>query len=70
MATSVAIGQKWSVWLPSRRQWLLATVIRREPGHAILKYDTRYGIAAGYDEEKADEDTMLTASNLFRFVET
>jgi len=69
MPTSVAIDQKWSVWLPSRRQWLLTTVIRRENGQATLKYDSRYGLGAGYDEERADEVTMLTASNLFRFVE-
>lgn len=68
MPTSVTIGQKWSVWLPSRRQWLLTTVISREDGQATLKYDSHYGIGAGYDEERADEATMLTASNLFRFV--
>ncbi len=69
MPTSVAIGQKWSVWLPSRRQWLLATVIGREDGQATLKYDTRYGIATGNDGQKADEATMLAAASLFRFVE-
>ena len=68
MPTNVAIGQKWSVWLPSRRQWLLTTVISREGGQATLKYDHRYGIAATYDEQKADEATMLAASNLFRFI--
>jgi len=70
MPTSVAIDQKWSVWLPSRRQWLLTTVIRRENGQATLKYDSRYGLGAGYDEERADEAAMLATSNLFRFVET
>lgn len=69
MPTGVEIGQKWSVWLPSRRQWLLSTVVRRENGRATLKHDGRYGLDAGSDEESADEDTMLVASNLFRFVE-
>ena len=70
MPMSVAIGQKWSVWLPSRRQWLLTTVIGREDGQATLKYDIRYGMDAGYEEKRADEATMLAASSLFRFVET
>ena len=69
MPASVAIGQKWSVWLPSRRQWLLTTVIDRKDGQATLKYDGRYGLAAGYEEQKAEEATMLAASSLFRFVE-
>jgi len=69
MPTNVAIGQKWSVWLPSRRQWLLTTVINREDGRATLKYDSRYGLGSGYDEERAEEATMLAASNLFHFVE-
>lgn len=70
MPTTVMIGQKWSIWLPSRRQWLITTVIGRADGLATLKYDSRYEIGAGYDEERADEDTMLTASNLFRFIAT
>jgi hypothetical protein len=70
MPASVAIGQKWSVWLPSRRQWLLSTVVNREDGRATLKYDSRYELGAGHDEENAEEATMLTTSNLFRFVET
>ncbi len=70
MPTSVTIGQKWSVWLPSRRQWLLATVTSRDEGLATLKYDMRYKLGAGFDEERADEATMLSASNLFRFIET
>lgn len=70
MPTSVTIGQKWSIWLPSRRQWLLTTVISQADGKATLKYDSRYGIGTGYDEERVDEVTMLTTSSLFRFVTT
>ena len=39
-------------------------------GHATLKYDPRYKIGAGYDEHRADESTMLTATNLFRLMES
>jgi len=67
--TSVMIGQKWSVWSPSRRQWLLATVVEQEHGQATLKYHSGYGIAGDYNEQKADVATMLAAPNLFRFVE-
>jgi hypothetical protein len=69
MPTQVEVGQSWSIWVPGRRQWLLATVIRRDKGQAILAYDQRYGIAKGADQQSADETTMLDASNLFRFVE-
>jgi hypothetical protein len=70
MPTDVKIGQSWSIWVPGRRQWLLATVIRRENGQATLAYDHRYGIAKGSDHQQADESTMLAAPNLFRLVET
>jgi hypothetical protein len=66
---SVEIGQRWSIWVPGRRQWLLATVVRRADGQAALKYDARYGIGAKADEQSADESTMLTATNLFRLLE-
>ena len=69
MPTEVKIGQKWSTWVPGRRQWLLMTVIGREDGQVVLKYDARYGIGSGYDEERADEATMLSTANRFRFVE-
>ncbi len=69
MATLVAIGQKWSVWAPGRQQWLLAAVVSRKEGQATLKYDPRYGVGVGSDERVADESTMLTTSNLYRFVE-
>ena len=65
----VEIGQNWSIWVPGRRQWLLAKVVRRQDGQATLKYDPRYHIGIGYDEQRADESTMLTAPNLFRQVE-
>jgi hypothetical protein len=70
MPTNVTIGQKWSVWVAGRQQWLLMTVIGREDGRATLKYDVRYGMTAGDDEKRADEDTMLATSNLYRFVES
>jgi hypothetical protein len=69
MPTEVRIGQKWATWVSSRHQWLLATVTSQENGQATLKYDARYEIGPGYDEQKVDEATMLTHSNLFRFVE-
>lgn len=69
MPANVTIGQKWSVWSPSRRQWLLAVVVDRENGQATLKFDTRYGISASTEREKADESRMLAESSLFRFVE-
>ena len=68
MPSTIEIGQTWSAWVPGRRQWLLATVIRRDKGEAVLKFDPRYGAGQGYDEQRADETTMMTASNLFRFV--
>lgn len=64
----IKLGQKWSVWVPSRCQWLLTTVIRRQDGQATLQYDRRYGIAHGYDEQKSDETAMMENSSLFRFV--
>ena len=66
MPAAVEVGQNWSVWVPGRRQWLLATVIYRSNGKATLKYDPRYRIGADRDECSADESTMLTAPNLFR----
>ena len=69
MQPTVEIGQDWSIWVPGRRQWLLGKVIRRADGQATLKYDARYRLGTGYDEERADENTMLTARNLFRLVE-
>lgn len=70
MPTTVTIGQRWSTWAPSRRQWLLSTVIRQEHGEATLKYDSRYGMSSSDDELKADETTMLATPSLFRFVES
>jgi hypothetical protein len=64
----VKMGQLWSIWVPSRRQWLLAKVIQREGGKATLKMDQRYNLARGYDEHSADETTMLESPNLFRAV--
>ena len=69
MVQSVEIGQHWSVWVPGRRQWLLGTVVRRAGGQATLQYDARYGIGPKLDEQRADESTMLSATNLFRLLE-
>ena len=69
MPPSVTIDQKWSVWSPGRRQWLLATVVGLEDGQATLRYDPGYGIAGSYNEQKADEASMLAEPNLFRIVE-
>jgi hypothetical protein len=69
MLKEVMLGQSWSIWIPGRQQWLLATVIRRNKGQATLALDPRYGVAKGQDEQVADESTMLGASNLYRLVE-
>ena len=69
MPQSVKIGQHWSLWVPGRRQWLLATVVSCADGRATLKFDARYKVDAKHDEQLADEITMLTTSNLFRFLE-
>ena len=69
MPSEVKTGQRWSAWIPSRRQWLLATVMRCENGKATLKFDPRYGMGHGYDGLQADEAAMLASPNLFRFVE-
>lgn len=68
MPTNVTIGQKWATWVPGRRQWLLTTVIGRDAGQVILKFDIRYGIGVGDDEERTDEATMLSTANRFRFI--
>lgn len=68
MPINVTIGQKWAAWVPGRRQWLLTTVIGNEAGQIILQFDKRYGIGAGDDEERADEATMLSTANRFRFI--
>ena len=68
MPAAVEVGQNWSVWVPGRRQWLLAVVICCSNGKATLKYDPRYRIAPGDEEYSADESTMLTAPNLFRLI--
>src|SRR6185312_5210193 len=62
--TEVKIGQRWSAWGPSRGQWCITTVVARSDGHVVLKFDRGYGIVRGYDEQSADEPTMLENSNL------
>ncbi|NIK86803.1 hypothetical protein FHS83_000121 [Rhizomicrobium palustre] len=47
----------------------MATVIGREARTIVLKFDSRYGIKAGEDEARADEATMLSTVNRFRFIE-
>jgi hypothetical protein len=69
MPNDVIVGQRWSVWTSGCQQWLLAAVTSRKDGRATLKFDCRYGIQGSDGERMADEDTMLTASNLYRFVE-
>jgi hypothetical protein len=68
IADFVAVGQKWSVWNSSRRQWLLATVTALSDGKYTLKCDAGYGLAVGDDLVCADETAMLSTSNLFRFI--
>jgi hypothetical protein len=68
MPATVTIGQKWSVWIPARQQWLLATVVGFERDLVRLKCDARYGMKHEGDL-KTGQDTMLENRNLFRFVE-
>lgn len=62
----VVAGQSWSVWVPARRQWLLARVLRAENGQATLQFDGGYGISASHDKVHADTSSMLSATSLFR----
>lgn len=68
MPQDVTTGQSWSAWVPARQQWLLATVIQHTGGRATLKFDPRYGLHRGEDEHKTDHATMLSNTNLFRFI--
>jgi hypothetical protein len=70
LPSSIEVGQHWSVWVPSRQQWLLATVIRQKDRHAVLQYDARYGIARDSNEHETDVATMLGNAQLFRFIAT
>ena len=70
MPDDVMTGQSWSTWVPARQQWLLATVIHHGTGQATLKFDGRYGLRRGEDEQRADQATMLSNRNLFRFIES
>ena len=36
---------------------------------ATLKFDAGYGVVPGHDEQLAYEATILSAPNLFRFIE-
>jgi len=63
---NVTAGQSWSVWVPARRQWLLAHVLHEENGRAMLQFDSVYGISAGHDRIQADTRAMLSATSLFR----
>ncbi len=67
MTTEIKQGQKWSAWTSGRQQWLLTTVTSRDKGRVELKYDNLYGLERD-NEFWADEDTMLTNRNLFRFL--
>jgi hypothetical protein len=68
MPEHVTTGQSWSAWVPARQQWLQATVIQDAAGQATLKFDARYGMGRGADEQKADHATMLSNRNLYRFI--
>lgn len=68
IAQFVAIGQEWSVWNSSRRQWLLATVTGRSDGKFTLTCDGGYGMAIGDELVRAEEADMLSTSNLFRLI--
>lgn len=68
MSAMVKVGQNWSVWVPGRQQWLLATVVHQEAGWATLKYDARYGLDIKQREHNADEASMLENVNLFRLL--
>ena len=67
MPSEIEIGQTWSIWVPGRRQWLLATVVRRDHGEAVLKFDPRYGAGQGYAEQRAAETPLRHAPNPLPF---
>ena len=68
MPQTVITGRNWSAWVPGRQQWLLATVTDDASGRATLKFEARYGLLRGEDEQKADHATMLSNRSLFRFI--
>jgi hypothetical protein len=65
----VRIGQKWSAWVPSRGQWLLTTVIRRQGPQVTLRFDPGYGIGCVEEDQKVDETAMMENRSLFRLIE-
>ena len=68
MPQDISTGQTWSAWVPARQQWLLATVVAHDASRVTLKFDTRYGIRPGENEQRADLNDMLSNRNLYRFI--
>jgi hypothetical protein len=68
LPSNIEIGQHWSVWVPSRQQWLLAAVTRQKDHHTVLQFDARYGMARASSEHVTETVTMLSNTQLFRFI--
>ena len=69
MVSEVVVGQQWSLFNASWRQWLLAKVVRLEKGKATLEYDPRYDIAPPDNLCCEDVTSLLTETRQFRIVE-
>ncbi len=69
MASDVVVGQQWSMFNASWRQWLLAKVVRVENGKATLEYDPRYDIQPPDSFRSEEVTALLTEPRQFRLVE-
>jgi hypothetical protein len=69
MASEVVLYQQWSVYNPTRRQWLLARVVAIRAGQATLKYDPLYGIAAPDNLCVVDVSDLLSRPMQYRAAE-
>lgn len=69
MVSEVVVGQQWSLFNASWRQWLLAKVVRVENGEATLEYDPRYDISPPDNLCREDVTSLLTEPRQFRIVE-
>jgi len=69
MVSEVIVGQQWSKFNTSWRQWLLAKVVRVENGKATLEYDPRYDISPPDNLCCEDVTALMAEPRQFRIVE-
>ena len=69
MVSEVIVGQQWSKFNTSWRQWLLTKVVRLENGKATLEYDPRYDILPPDNLCCEDVIALMTEPRQFRVVE-